>query len=296
MPEAENSVELKSKTPFSRRSFLRISGLLSLALFADSSLAHFTRATTLTKRFWEDVERGTLGMSKDRLEGLKQEVENQFAIDVVDTAEQSETSTYLFFFDRSRQNMEKFPVHDPTASELVVLSKILSDLPPHFYRPFKHNQNRVKFIIYDSRGVKEGLPTWNCSCGGPETISHPEIRIPQDEFSPLVTFYNNSRWKVVHELTHRVFFQLGDGFTDKLKKSLSIQDETHLKERFQMTIPFGRLWYGSTDWREFVAVGGEVYLSGRDKFVERYKPHLGEPAASNFYDVMKQDIFRGYEY
>ena len=54
--------------------------------------------------------------------------------------------------------------------------------------------------------------------------------------------------------------------------------------------------YGATNFHEFFSVASEYYQDGRDEFIKKYSPFLGEEKSNQLYNRMRALIYRGKEY
>lgn len=115
-----------------------------------------------------------------------------------------------------------------------------------------------------------------------------EGRLPQERLS-----------KVTHELVHRITKPTDQTLVVdmlELPEGVSINKffETNLKDVDFYTRH--NIKYGSGAPLELIAVMGEFYIQGKERFLKVYEHFIGEQKAGKFYDYMRDNIFRGTEY
>lgn len=118
---------------------------------------------------------------------------------------------------------------------------------------------------------------------------------------------------VTHELIHRITKPEDIEFVSELLQlsQVDVSIKQFSKKALLMKSPFllskgstaadtaidmYRLNYGSQNSWEFLAVGGQFYLKGEEKFMEVYGVFIGEEKAAKFYTHMRDNIFKGTEY
>ena len=306
--DQDTVAETKSSRVFSRRDFLKLAGGVgSRGLFSylglDSFMAHSgTRGSTLTGDFWNKLETFTLGMSEQDTKKLEKKVEEEFYINVVNPVEQRSVNAISYESGSGGQEVE-VPVVEWSASELVVLATSLMSLPPKMYIPGRNYPNmpgedRVKFIMLGEapnvNPAKGGTTAAFCRCGNEGgAVVLGRVDFPQIGIGRIWT-----RSAICHELAHKVV-NADQLDLPGLGKKLGINDETQLNKVFSTASSTGwpaDLRYGSTNYREFVAVGAEAYLFGKERMCGIYSSFLGQEGALKFYLWLKWNVFDKIEY
>lgn len=164
----------------------------------------------------------------------------------------------------------------------------------------------AEFMLVDPRELQEST-RWKGWCLCSENGGQPnrQSKIPLD----YRLFKDNDRLQefitVAHEGIHRTttpgdqefvadLFRISVFEQEKMKELLKPNVEK-AQERFGASVGLD-LDYASKDSVEFLAVGGEFYLGGKDRFLEIYTEFIGQERAGQFYNYMRDNIFKGTEY
>ncbi|MEK7091051.1 MAG: twin-arginine translocation signal domain-containing protein [Patescibacteria group bacterium] len=301
--DKDTVAETKPRGKMSRRDFLKLSGQAGLtALFAylgiDSAIVNlgvFPRESgSLTEDFWNKTETSTLGISEEDTRRLKVGIENKFCVNIIDPAKQGTVN--VGSYENSNEGA-KAEVVEWQAPELVVLAENLMNLPPKMYKLGRDGQ-KVKFVMLRkspnlNQNARGGTAAF-CMCGGEDD----SVVVGRVDF-PLLGFGRTwTKSMMCHELTHKV---VGDDNLDLagLGVLLGIGDEAKLSKIFSIADSLGwpaNLKYGSVNFNEFVAVGAEAYLFGKEKMCHLYLPYLGKEGALRFYVWLKLNVFDKFEY
>jgi len=296
-----------SPRTLSRRGFLKTLPRWFLVATGIDSLSGSLGGPSITKKALD-----TFPSKAEMVDPLKNKIEQQFNIDVIGPQDQATIRIRIggqqdLVMERSLFTAEWNGI------ALIRLSRSLKNLPSHFYSP-DHGE-KLRFALVIPKGT-EGIPGYKlgdsvykgwCVCS--EGIDDPQvIALEKDFVGNFMLESSGPRDHITHELIHRVFNTLADArrvLSDVGISSLDLEQVNRELEHFDTSVPLrmqdkvrfvSRLLYGVQNFNEFVSVAGEIYLSGRDNFVERYREYFGEEKANNLYEFMKDEIFRGKEY
>ena len=268
--------------------FLGGTSATSIALGIDSLLAHLG-AETATSNFWKRLETGTLGMSEQDTAKLEKELEERLQINIVNPSEQKSTVVNI--------RGVTAPTLPWEAPDLAALAMILDELPTYFYSPRGAGSDRStgKFVLFNAEfpGVNYPDDRGGCWCWSEPT----EIQLAKGKNWDVLRFAT-ARGNMAHELVHRATTASSTEelkLIQKIKSDVSIENVEQLQKIFKDEIR-GGLWYGGTNFREFLAIGGQNYIDGERWFRGLYEPYLGELRTDRWYGLLRDDIFKGKEY
>lgn len=303
---------MKEQGRLPRRSFLNLmlkggGGAVAAYYTYAAGAAHLSTGIPAEKRrFWEDLETKTLWMSEDEVSEFHQEVEMRYKVDIVDPNEMSHatfSSQYTYYEDVPTESVPTLPWEAPA---ITVLARSLQTLPAYLYQP-RESGLRVKFILIPE------FPT--ISIYSSETIagytyspSVDEVYLGRNKNWFTFNRFNDVLLALAHELAHRVTYVngldlgqlleiLGKNNMSDLSDEFMFEQNLSLKE-FQKEwnmVKYPQLKNGLFRIEEFVAIGAEIYLYGRKKFIAIYKPFLGQERSEKFYVWLKENIFAEWE-
>lgn len=284
-----------------RRRFLGILGktakVAGVAVTLDSVYSHipseYGGGNGFTRDFWENLERQTFNVSPEQVKKL---IEDKFSVQLL-----SPKTGYTEFKNTART----YQAVEWDAPRLKALYETLSILPPNYYTPKSTpdgKETKLGFALVDRTSDGSYDMAARCVCDGG---SNPLVLLNKVSTNQTLP-YGPGKTKnlVVHEVTHAVTTPQLEQYTDAILKPIGIENNDQLRATFRTRNArnlFGlkrdsKLQYGSSNLGEFLSVGAEFYVLGKDKFVRTYKDDLGEEKVIKLYNSFKETLFKGKEY
>lgn len=217
---------------------------------------------------------------------------------------------------------------------LLLLSRILPIIPEHFRARGQHGQRLRITLAKDSLGTccgwgeSAGYPhqvVVSDDQFNPDNprqallfLAHENIHVvdPYSKVDPKVATTVNSAggdlaqfsswWRKIDLMLGQSYHQLSLNLSYQVRAKLFEQgskygvglDGKGLDPRYSDEVrPYDRMYYAFlSNQGEFIAVGGELYFFGREKFLAWYSQFLGEQKSLEFYEFIKDEVFMGQEF
>lgn len=294
----------ESQTGIARREFLKRTGRVAAAITTGAvTLDSLTSLTTpadivpaITRPYWEWASTSNIAIAPEK---LANEIKDKFGLRVVGPV--TDTPFIKDAFGRT------FPTFDWDQPRLTVLSRVLSDLPEHFYRLKSSNgePKEILLALIDAKAnpEQEFKSAGYCYCTEafyPGVNSNQELLAfdKKSIFNVIPPYINITRGTIVHELTHALTVPEIERYIQSICYPIEITHPVTLQNVFWGETKKGSyVGYGGKNFYEFLAVAADIYyIHGKEYFIKAYEKSLGKERAMTLYEKVREEIFRGKEY
>jgi len=299
-----------SKSSTSRRVLGRAPSLALGSIVGFSSVwgaAHLARDYLQDGRIDGPFEPQIVHSTRQETE-KENETEKKYDIEILDVREAfNKLGKDFNIYDKNA--LGRNPPSWWSEEQIILLDEYLSRLPHYFYEPL--GDEKLSFALTDYGE--------ECPCAGTYHENQPNLSSSMVFLSDGSFIRQSDEWSfklLTHELMHRVDIDLSERkLGEKATEMLGFDDFVKAREHFMPLLNQGLdngninasmhhdLNYGFMGINnnglsrptEFIAKLGEIYVGGKEEFMEMARL-FGREKTENLYEFVKNEIFEGKEY